>query len=255
MKSSVKMSGKHRIMPTKVVWFITVIFLIFIIRCTFFLPNVEAYSESVIKVNCPVCGEKVTIFKWRSMTVSGQYLDFQWKVNGPYYEQLFGSCPVCHFAGFTFDLSQQVSEHIKEKVLKELKPISPGKKLGWIEQCEFAAKIYEWQKKRNDQIGDIYLIASYLCRIRGECEYSRRMKFQALACEYFIKALDANEIKTEGRWEISYLIAELYRRQGEFEQAIYWYDIALKEKNPDEFRETIHKQKEMARNKDSDNDL
>jgi tetratricopeptide (TPR) repeat protein len=190
-----------------------------------------------------------------SMTVSGQYRDFQRKVNGPYYEHLFGSCPVCHFAGFTSDFSQEVAVDIKEKVLKELKPISPGRKLGWIEQCEFAARIYEWQKKRNERIGDIYLIASYLCRTRGECGDSKRIKFQALACEYFIKALEANEIKTEGRWEISYLIADLYRRQGEFEKAIHWYDITLKEKNPDEFRETIQEQKEMARNRNADNDI
>lgn len=189
------------------------------------------------------------------MTVSGKYRDFQWKVNGPYYEHLFGSCPVCHFAGFTSDFSKEVGVDIKEKVLKELQPIFPGNKLGWIEQCEFAARIYEWQKKKNERIADIYLIASYLCRIRGECNDAHRMKFQGLACEYFIKALEANEIKAEGRWEISYLIAELYRRQGEFEKAIYWYNIALKEKNPDEFRETTHEQKEMARNRDANNDI
>jgi hypothetical protein len=249
------MSRKHGIKSTRGVWFVIFTLAIFFISCLFFLANAEAYSMTTKIVNCPVCGEKVTIFETAGMTVSGKYRDFQWKVNGPYYEHLFGSCSVCHFAGLTCDFSQEVAVDIKEKVLKQLMPMFPGKKLTWIEQCEFAAKIHEWQKKRNERIADIYLIASYLCRIRGECSDSKRMKFQALACDYFIKALEGNEIKAEGRWEISYLIAELYRRQGNFERAIYWYDITLKEKNPDEFRETILEQREMAKNKDSNNDI
>ncbi len=105
MKSSAKRIGKKRIMSTPVAWFTRVILLISFISCFGFLPNAEAYLERTKTVNCPVCGEKVTVFETVSMTVSGSYRDFQRKINGPYYVQLFGCCPVCHFSGYASEFS------------------------------------------------------------------------------------------------------------------------------------------------------
>ena len=244
-------------MPGKTLKLVMIISLLYITSNIFSSREVEAYLEEVNAVRCPVCGGEVKIFKTLSMTVKGSYRDFQRKINGPYYFQLFSSCPACHFSGYASDFSREVSEEIKHKVLAELKSI-PVEALN-INMFEFAAKIYIWEKRDYAEIAQIYLFGSYYLKYRSDLKGKRfenlRKRYQAFACEYFIKTLEAKEIKEKDRGAINYLIGDLYRRQGEFEKAIYWYDIALKEKNPDEFRETIQEQKEMARNRDADNDI
>ncbi len=166
MKSSVIILRKQKIMSTEVARFIRVSFLIFVISCLFFLQNAEAYLEEVNVVSCPVCGGEVKIFKILSMTDKGSYYDFQRKINGPYYFQLFSSCPACHFSGYASDFSRTVSEDIKYKVLAELKsiPVDPLN----IKMFELAAKIYIREKRNHAKIAQIYLFGSYYLKYRSD---------------------------------------------------------------------------------------
>ncbi len=150
-----------------------------------------------------------------------------------------------------------MTEDITHKIVTELKsiPIEPFS----INIFEFAAKIYIWERRDYSKIAQIYLFGSYYLKFRSDLKDKKfvdlRERYQALAGEYFIKALEANEIKEKDRGAIKYLIGELYRRQGEFEKAIVWYDRALKEDNPEKLRNIIHEQKEMARNRNADNNI
>ncbi len=257
MKSSIRMLRNPKMIESRATWFVTVIFIIFFVSHIFLLPNAAAYLEREKMVNCPLCGEKVKIFETLSMTVSGSYRDFQRRINGPYYFHLFAHCPTCHFSGYASDFSRTVSEDIKRKVLIELKSIPVGP--FHIEKFEFAAKISSWEKKGYAEIGKIYLFGSYhlkyMTDLRDKKFVDLRKRYQALAGEYFIKALETNEIKERERGAISYLIGELYRRRGEFEKALVWYDRALQEENSEDFKGIIEEQKEMARNRNAGNDI
>jgi tetratricopeptide (TPR) repeat protein len=191
------------------------------------------------------------------MYVSKTLMDFQrMGAIGTYYEDLIASCPICHFSGYVSDFSQEIEESVKEKVMTELKPKSAGQKLRGFEECEFAAKIYAWQKRKNREIAHVYLIGSYLLRrATGELEQKRK-GFQEQALGYFMKALTTDEFEPKERGIISYLIGELYRRTGRFEEAMFWYDRALKEKeNPDWLEGLVEKQRELAKKRDSNNDI
>jgi uncharacterized protein (DUF2225 family) len=221
------------------------------------VPDGDSHTFTTDVVTCPVCGEKVTIRITTSMYVSKTLMDFQ-RVGavGTYYDDLIVSCPVCHFSGYVSDFSREIEDDVKKKVMTELKPKAAGRKLRGFEECEFAAKIYIWQKRRNKEIAHIYLIGSYLLRrAKGDLEQKRK-GFQEKAGDYFMKALTADEFEATERGVISYLIGELYRRIGEFQKALFWYDRALKEKeNPDWLEGFVEKQQELAKNKDPNNDI
>jgi uncharacterized protein (DUF2225 family) len=223
-----------------------------------FLPhNCLGDTYTDIKLICPVGGHEFTVQVVVSMTTFGSYLDFQKKgAIGRYYELLVHSCPVCHFSGTVEDFKQALDSSIKKRVLEELKPLQKGKPLDDVIECEFAAKIYQWQNRKKMDIGNIYLIAGYLLRDAEEAQQGHRKELQKLARQYISASLEAGEIEIKDRGVVSYLIGELYRRTGDFDEATKWYDKALAEKdNPDWLKDIVIKQKELAAKKDLNNKI
>ena len=205
-------------------------------------------------VECPLCGQGVKFLETRSFTSSGRFRDFQERpVGADYYGNLVETCPRCHFSGYASDFNQKLEEDVKRKVLEKLKPIPLSSD---SQKFEFAAKIYIWQKRKNEQIANIYLVGSYLLRGETGPYRTQRWKFQSLAYDYFIKAIEAGEVEADERGVTYYLIGDLYRRIGEFEKALHWYDLTLKEKdNPEGLNDLVKEQVKLTKNKDADNDI
>ncbi len=236
---------------TPIIVLVMLCFVFTIVSCA------SAHTGAMVDFKCPVCGTKVKSMVTLSMTTFGSTRDFQKQgAIGSYYYEMIISCPSCHFAGYQEDFKKDVPPEIKEKVLKELKPVNPGKPLDNATECEFAAKIYEWKKAESSGIANIYLLGSYFLRKAGGEEKKRRMEFQAKTCKYLEDALSKGEIKDKQKPAVQYLIGELYRRQGKFDDAVKWFDLSLKQKEiPDGLKDWINEQKKMAEKKDDNNDI
>ena len=230
------------------------VILLFILFST---SGAYAHTGGTVDFKCPVCGTKFKDTVTFSMTTFGSYRDFQKQgAIGTYYREMIISCPSCHFAGYQGDFDKAVPREIKEKVIKELKPVNPGKPLDDVTECEFAAKIYEWKKAKSATIANITLVGSYLLKGAEGTDEQRRIKFQAETCRYFEDALQKGEIEVKNKPAVKYLIGELYRRQGKFDKSIEWFDLALKEKDvPEGLKKWIEEQKKMAEKKDDNNDI
>jgi uncharacterized protein (DUF2225 family) len=217
--------------------------------------NAAAHTCSSKTATCPIDGKKVEFCVTMSMTTFGSYYDFQEKgAIGSYYEESINACKKCYFSGFIQDFDTTFSESAKKEIIELLKPYKE-KNLDEALECEIAAEIHSYYKKNNDKIANIYLIASYLIRSDKKQE-ERRKHLQASTITYLKKGLEVNEYEAEEQATIQYLIAELYRRRGEFDSSITYYDMALNNKNQaDWLKKVATTQKALAIKKEEDNEI
>jgi tetratricopeptide (TPR) repeat protein len=102
----------------------------------------------------------------------------------------------------------------------------------------------------------LYLKASYF--LKGDSSQTvKRKELQLNAATYFVKAIENKEYDEEATYAtINYLVGELYRRIGDFDKAIKYYDLAINDKKKkDWLLEVATKQKELAIKKDDDNSI
>ncbi|MHB9074090.1 MAG: DUF2225 domain-containing protein [Desulfobaccales bacterium] len=71
------------------------------------------------------------------------------------------------------------------------------------------------------QIAESYLYAAWMADDEEKVERSKFLREKAI--DYFIKALNAKELTERQGQTVTYLIGELYRRIGNYEQAISWF--------------------------------
>jgi uncharacterized protein (DUF2225 family) len=128
----------------------------------------------------------------------------------------------CGFTGYEKDFSEEcvpdkkLIKRIRQNITPQLAEdeIFPGKKY------ELAACIAEWQGLPAVAVGDLYLRAAWCCEDedRREEEYYYRRQ----AIDYFVRALQQQEIPHEGIAVYTYLVGELYRRTGDSANAKLW---------------------------------
>lgn len=226
-------------------------FLTFGLICSTLLYGHTSYP---VKVKCPIDGKKFTIYVTGSYTTFNTLKDFQKQgAIGDLYESMVNSCPKCHYSGYKEDFDTTFSKTIKQEILKILEPFKSSKMTDVIEN-EIAIKIHEYFKRDNDDIANLYLVASYF--LKGDSlQIAKRKELQLNCATFLTKAIDAKEYeKAETYATINYLIGELYRRIGDFETAIKYYDLAINdEKKKDWLIDVATKQKELAIKKDDDN--
>ncbi len=208
------------------------------------------------EIKCPVDGEKFKIYVTGSYTTFGTYMDFQKHgAIGDLYESSVNSCPKCHFSGYQDDFDTTFSEESKAEILQILLPFEKLPMTDVVEN-EITIAIYLWQKRDNDAIAWLYLVASYFLRTDQE-QILKRKELQRNCIMYLKKAIELKEYEEQETYAtMYYLIGEMYRRVGEFENAIVYYDIALDaKKKPDWLEEIATGQKEMALKSDDDNNI
>ena len=114
-------------------------------------------------------------------------------------------------------------------------------------QYEIYALALEKTGSSELSIASSYLKATWIANSKRERK--KEVEYRLLAIEHFKKALDKNEFDDkERRNQILYLIGALYRRIGEFEQAIEWFS---KVPNTSNFKLYSDKMKNLAQQKDS----
>lgn len=208
------------------------------------------------EVKCPIDGNKFTIYVTASYTTFSTLKDFQKQgAIGDLYESYINSCPKCHYCGYQSDFDSTFSDSTKQDILKILEPFKNSKMTDVLEN-EIAIIIHQYFKRDNDNIANLYLVASYF--LKGDSlQKSKRKELQLNCAIYLTKAIEAKEYdKPETYATINYLIGELYRRIGEFDTAIKYYDFAINDRKKKEWiLEVATKQKELAIKKDEDNSI
>jgi uncharacterized protein (DUF2225 family) len=216
-----------------------------------------AFTHDQRTIDCPVDGTKFQVYVTMSYTTFGAYRDFQKRgAVGSLYEELIVSCPSCGFAGWADDFAKPLTPRTLVWVLGEFHMKWGGRKLTQAEECEAAADRYIFEQEKNETIGFLYLVASYLLRgAKGPLD-DKRKEYQRLAARFHMQALDAGEVEADRVGSVIYLVAELERRTGDFRNALDHYDAALKlHASPDWLKDLAKGQRAQAVNRNADNDL
>lgn len=224
---------------------------------SFLITNfINAHTCQNETVNCPIDNSKVDFCVTMSMTTFGNLKDFQKQgAIGTYYEELINSCPKCHFSGYIDDFKNKLNEEDKEKIKQFLQQYEKIKITDAIE-CKIAGDLRAFLSKPNDKIANCYLIGSYLTKNKDKFTELRK-ELQLKTTTYLILGLEKNEYQEKPSIAtINYLIAEMDRRTGNFDDAVKYYDLAINDPNKQEWVEEVAKtQKDMALKKDANNEI
>jgi len=229
-----------------------IILIVFVILIGQNFANAHTCENETVK--CPIDGKDVTFCVTMSMTTFGSFKDFQKRgAIGEHYEELINTCPKCHFSGYIDDFKEKISEEDKIKI-KEYLTKFDNIKIDDARQCLIAGEIMELQKKSKNEIAFCYVTGSYLLREKDK-QIEFRKELQSKAKDNLISALDKNEYEDKTVVaNINYLVAEMERRIGNFDEAIKYYDLAINDPNKKDWVEEVAKeQKELAIKKDENN--
>ncbi len=190
---------------------------------------------NLIELTCPVCENA-----FRSQTViatnafGGKRTDFHERAAGmqplPYFVHM---CTHCGYAGVERDFGTEVElgDGIRERVWSDLARALLHELPSGSLKYDHAAKVAEWQGNDPRYLADLYLRAAWCCVDERDTEAERYFRRKAAA--RFADALEAFDgVAVEERAVITYLIGELWRRIGNDELALEWFN-----KVPDEVTE------------------
>ena len=192
---------------------------------------------NLIELTCPVCENA-----FRSQTVvatnafGGKRTDFHERAAGmqplPYFVHM---CTHCGYAGVERDFSEQIDlgDQIRDRVWSDLATALLRELPSGSLKYDHAAKVAEWQGNDPRYLADLYLRAAWCCVDERDIEAERYFRRKAAA--RFAEALEQFDgVAIEERAVITYLIGELWRRIGNDERALEWFD-----KVPDEVTEPV----------------
>ncbi len=230
--------------------------LLLIVLILLISNTLNAHTCDPQKVKCPIDKTTVEFCVTMSMTTFGTYYDFQEQgAVGNHYEELINSCPKCHYSGYLSDFKVEYSKESKEEIKFFLSKYN-SVEIDNSKECQIAGEIKEFLKGTNDEISNCYLLGSYLVRL-DTTKTKFRKELQRETISYLKKAIECNEYKDSTVLaNIKYLIGEMYRRTSEFENAIIYYDLAIKDENKEDWvKEVAMKQKELAIKEDDNNSI
>ena len=193
--------------------------------------------------SCPLCGKT-----YLSPTVGSSsygYLDSEFRIHSFGFNPLRFSlhiCPHCKYP--TKDPYEELTSEQKTRIKKILE-----NKIGDIhvdKELLYKFLVYVRLIKElgypNYLIADAYLTAAW---VADDLRSSERKNLRKYALDYFIKSLSDDVNLTKEKIQlITYIIGELYRRLGEFEKSVEWFQ-KVKTRNK-KFRKLVKRQKTLA---------
>lgn len=190
------------------------------------------------KLECPICNTHFTSKKVRQskIIVKKRFPDYYTEYGGenPTYYGVF-VCPVCGYSSFESDFNN-INEYEKQIIIQAIgihwrgKNYSAKRELkDAIEAHKLALLAYDLRGYKSSVIGKVALRLSWFYRENGNDESEKY--YQKIALDKFKRAfieerLDDNK---EEELTIIYLIGELLRIEGDYSNAIKWYDKVLKD--------------------------
>ena len=213
----------------------------------------NAQSSYLMDIKCPVDGHEFKIHSQTNVKPLKTLNDFQktGEMNH-YYEYVINSCPICHYSGYQKDFDTSYNQETKNDLLLLLMPFQ-STKMNDITEIEITANIYQYLRKTNYDISHLYLEGSYILK-NDPTQVKKRKAFQLLCFESLKYAIENKEYKSGELATCYYLMGELCRRVGDFENAVWYYDISLKEPEKEaRISDLAAKQKKLAEKNDDNN--
>lgn len=214
------------------------------------------HTSTKVEIKCPIDETKFTITKTLSMSVFGYAKDFQKQgAIGDYYEVMINSCPKCHYSGYRADFDTSFNATTINEIHKIIDPFKDSMMNDVLEN-EIAVQIHLYLKDKNDEIAHLYLMATYYLKL-DSTRVAKRKELQLSCISYLKKAIENREYEEKEVYANNlYLIGELYRRIGNFEESIIYFDLAISDENKASWiKEVAENQKAMAILKDEKNDM
>lgn len=194
--------------------------------------NEALYSK---KVTCPICGKQFSSMKAKvnSCKVEKKDEDFCTHYVGlnPMYYDIF-VCPFCAYSA-----SENSFGELSEAEAKLLKDAFTGRVVGRsfcterslndaIAACKLAIHTAELRNAKASTLGGLCLKLAWLYRFAGD---KQEEVFLNYALKNYLEAFDKEELPLGNLNEISvlYLLGELSRRLGKFNDAVVWFGKAV----------------------------
>lgn len=173
-----------------------------------------------VTVRCPVCGEEFEAAEVTSCSYAGTDTDLR-----PHYmgfdplPHFIWTCPACGVSAYSSEFTQlatAVRGWIRKGHLGRPQSDAASRRY------TLAARCYERAVAPALKLANLYLQASWCARQEEDAAAERLSQRRAL--EHFRQALETEEVSTEERPKIVYLLGELCRRLGDFEAALVYFD-------------------------------
>lgn len=194
--------------------------------------NEALYSK---KVTCPICGNEFSSMKAKikSCKVEKKDEDFctHYEDLNPLYYDIF-VCPVCAYAA-----TENSFEDIDGEAVKLLREAFSGRKVSRnfctqrsledaIAACKLAIYTAELRKADFSILAGLCLKLSWYYRFAGD---KLENKFLDYSLQNYLEAFDKEELPFGNLNEMSvmYLLGELSRRLGKYNDAIRWFGKAV----------------------------
>ena len=180
---------------------------------------------------CPVCENRFAVRSVEACGSHGADSDFRphfWGADP--WEHFVHACRECGFAGTDADFRDGVTEAVMRKIRKFLTPRTRdlARAHAPFFRYEFLALIYEWEDRSSMDVGDAFLRASWVARMRENREKERL--YQREAVRRFEEALEVGECRDqEQRAVVAYLVGDLHRRLNRRRRAETWFHRAREE--------------------------
>lgn len=204
------------------------------------MTEVKMTKDELIdkKQECPVCNTHFTSKKVRTskIAVEKRYPDYYTEYKGENPTR-YGVivCPVCGYSAFEGDFSS-ITEAEKEIIIQAICMNWKGKNYTGkrslkdaIEAHKLALLSYDLRRYKSSVIGKVALRISWF--YREAKDYKNESHYKKIVLDRFERAFLEERLDDNGDEELTimFLVGELLRQQGDFVNAIKWYDRVLKE--------------------------
>ena len=176
------------------------------------------------RFTCPLCGN---MFDSQLITSTNSFgplhSDFYREASGAQPICLFvHTCTNCGYTGFEGDFEpQSFSAEFGQLVAENITPEVKGRPIDVNGNYFLAALCAQWRGASAQELGRIYHMGAWCCRMRGDG--AKEKFYLERAAENFEKALEAGQPAPEARAMYAYLVGDICRRLGEAGRAEEWY--------------------------------
>ncbi len=189
------------------------------------LGRVIGPEVQVRRLRCPHDGEIIEVLVIKGMRAEARDSDLRPHLGRFGQREYVWICPRSNYAALTQDFSTPYDRLAMERALQSIRQsFRPGEEISGSFRYHAAAAAYVARKKDARFFGDFYLRALWAAREEKDTRWSSRFRRKALAAMRF--ALERKMYPLAKRPTVAYLVAELYRQEGEFYRAAYWFERA-----------------------------
>ena len=176
------------------------------------------------RFTCPLCGN---MFNAQLITSTNSFgplhSDFYREASGEQPICLFvHTCTNCGYTGFEGDFEPQAfSAEFGKLVADNITPEVKGHQIDVNGNYYLAALCAQWRGASAQELGRIYHMGAWCCRMRGD--RAKEKFYLERAAENFEKALEAGQPAPDMRAMYAYLVGDIHRRLGDAGKAKEWF--------------------------------